>query len=225
MPLPGGYFVGSDGLKEFSGSGKFADLAIFSFHPVKHIAAGEGGMITTNSKRLYEKLLNLRTHGIQQDYSKRIYDDELWYYEMQDLGYNYRLTDIQSALANSQLLRAEKGLKKRKKIAERYFNFFNDKTYINALTNVLDGHAYHLYIIEVEKRKELHSFLRNRGIFSQIHYIPAHLMPYYRNKGWNKGDLPIAEKYYEKCISLPIYPTLSVSDQKFVIDSVHNFFN
>ena len=111
---PGGYFVGSDGLKEFSGSGKFADLTIFSFHPVKHIAAGEGGMITTNSKRLYEKLLNLRTHGIQQDYSKRIYDDELWYYEMQDLGYNYRLTDIQSALANSQLLRAEKGLKKRK---------------------------------------------------------------------------------------------------------------
>ena len=80
-----------------------------------------------------------------------------------------------------------------------------------------------MYIIEVEKRKELHSFLRNRGIFSQIHYIPAHLMPYYRNKGWNKGDLPIAEKYYEKCISLPIYPTLSVTDQKFVIDSVHNF--
>ena len=115
---PGGYFLNSEEEKVLSGSGRYADLAIFSFHPVKHIAAGEGGMITTNDEELYHRVRMLRTHGIQQNPKKRIYDNSLWYYEMQELGYNYRLTDIQAALGKSQLERADEGLKKRKEIAE-----------------------------------------------------------------------------------------------------------
>ena len=221
---PGGFFTNSDGENVLSGSGRYADLAIFSFHPVKHIAAGEGGMITTNDEVLYKKLLNLRTHGVQQDYSKRIFDDALWYYEMQELGFNYRLTDIQAALANSQLTRADEGIKRRMEIAERYFQAFKDQDFIKGQSGVVKGHAYHLYVIEVGKRKELHKYLRDQRIFAQIHYIPAHLMPYYRDFGWKEGDLPNAEEYYKHCISLPMYPTLKEEEQDLVIEAVTNFY-
>lgn len=222
---PGGYFINSTGDMVKSGSGKYADLAIFSFHPVKHIAAGEGGMITTNDKALYERLLMLRTHGVQQDMSKRIYDDSLWYYEMQELGYNYRLTDIQAALAKSQLSRAEEGIAKRIKIAKKYNDFFKHKPYIKGQSGIIDGHAYHLYVIEVEDRLGLYNYLRTKKIFTQIHYIPAHLMPYYRDKGWKEGDLPNAEAYYSGCISLPMFPTLTNEEQNFVIGRITNYFN
>lgn len=222
---PGGFFVNSKGEVVYSGSGKYADLSIFSFHPVKHIAGGEGGMITTNNEGYYRKLLNLRTHGIQQDYSKRIHDDSLWYYEMQELGFNYRLTDIQAALANSQLTRAEEGIKRRREIAQRYFDVFNNKDFIKGQSSVVEGHAYHLYVIEVDKRKELHQHLRDQNIFAQIHYIPAHLMPYYRDFGHKEGDLPNAEAYYNHCISLPMYPTLTDEEQEFVIETITNFYN
>ena len=221
---PGGYFINKSGERVNSGSGRYADLAIFSFHPVKHIAAGEGGMITTDNEELYKHLLNLRTHGIQQDYSKRIHDDALWYYEMQELGYNYRLTDIQAALGLSQLSRADEGLIRRKEIAAIYAKAFHGKSFIKAQSGVVDGHAYHLYVIEVERRKELHSYLRDLNIYAQIHYIPAHLMPYYLQFGWKKGDLPVSEKYYNGCISLPMYPTLTESEQAFVIKSIVDFY-
>ena len=222
---PGGYFINSKGEKNNSGSGKYADLSIFSFHPVKHIAAGEGGMITTNNEELYKKLLCLRSHGVQQEPSLRQFDDSLWYYEMQELGYNYRLTDFQSALGLSQLKRADKGLERRKEIAEFYENSFKDKIFIKWQSGVVEGHAYHLYVIEVEKRKELHTYLRQQNIFAQIHYIPCHLMPYYRQFGWKEGDMPIAENYYKHCISLPMYPTLTNKEQIFVIDTILNFMN
>ncbi|MGX1022904.1 UDP-4-amino-4,6-dideoxy-N-acetyl-beta-L-altrosamine transaminase [Psychroflexus sp. MBR-150] len=221
---PGGFFIDSQGEKQHCGNGKFADLAIFSFHPVKHIAAGEGGMITTNNEDLYKHLINLRTHGIQQDFSKRIFDDSLWYYEMQELGYNYRLTDIQSALGYSQLKRADQGLAKRRELAKTYQKAFINKTYIKGQSGVVEGHAYHLYIIEVEKRKELHKYLRDQNIFAQIHYIPCHLMPYYRDLGWSEGDLPMAENYYKHCISLPMFPTLTTEEQTFVIETIESFF-
>jgi hypothetical protein len=221
---PGGYFENSKGEQVKAGSGRYADLAIFSFHPVKHIAAGEGGMITTNDEDLYKHLQILRTHGIQQDYTKRIYDDSLWYYEMQELGYNYRLTDMQAALGTSQLKRADQGLKRRKEIAEIYFNYFKNKGYIKSQSGVVEGHAYHLYVIEVEERKELHSYLRDLNIFAQIHYVPTHLMPYYRNQGWQEGDLPNAEAYYSQCISLPIFPTLKNEEQNFVIEKINDFY-
>lgn len=221
---PGAYFINSHGEKVTAGSGRYANLAIFSFHPVKHIAAGEGGMITTNDETLYKHMLILRTHGIQQDYSKRIYDDSLWYYEMQELGYNYRLTDFQAALGLSQLKRADEGLVRRKKIAKLYDEVFTGKPFIKGQSGVVDGHAYHLYVIEVENRKELHKYLREQNIFAQIHYIPSHLMPYYRQIGWKEGDMPVAENYYKHCISLPMYPTLTNDEQQFVIDSIVKFY-
>jgi UDP-4-amino-4,6-dideoxy-N-acetyl-beta-L-altrosamine transaminase len=222
---PGGYFINSIGDKVFSGSGLYADLSIFSFHPVKHIAAGEGGMITTNDENLYHKLLNLRTHGIQQDKNKRVENHGEWYYEMQSLGYNYRITDFQAALGLSQLKRAEERLKNRKKIAETYDNFFKYKNYVKNHSGYFEGHAYHLYVIEIDNRKELYDYLRNLNIYCQVHYIPVHLMPFYKTFGWKHGDLPHSEFYYSRCLSLPIYPELTNIEQEFVMNSINQFYN
>jgi len=222
---PGGYFTDSSGQKQNCGNGNFADLAIFSFHPVKHIAAGEGGMITTNNEALYHRLRNLRTHGIQQIPEKRQYNHGLWYYEMQELGYNYRLTDIQAALATSQLNRAEPGLHRRRKIAGIYQKEFQDKSFVIRQAGLRDGHAYHLYVCEFENRDGLHKYLRENQIFAQVHYIPVHLMPYYRQFGWKDGDMPVAENYYQRCLSLPMYPTLTDEQQDFVIEKIKAYYS
>jgi len=219
----GGYFVDGNNIKHYCGDGSLADLAIFSFHPVKHIATGEGGMITTNRKDLYEKLLMLRTHGITRNAELFTENHGGWYYEMHDLGFNYRLTDLQAALGISQLSRAEEWLRRRREIAQRYNEAFSG-SYVKIIypkENVY--HAYHLYVIQVENRLELYNYLRSKNIFSQVHYIPVHLMPYYRRLGWKKGDFPDAEGYYERCLSLPMYPTLSDEEQEFVIKTVLEF--
>jgi len=148
-----------------------------------------------------------------------------WYYEMQSLGFNYRLTDFQAALGNSQLKRAGEGLERRKEIAKTYFEAFKDKPFIKRQSGVVEGHAYHLYVIEAENRKGLYEHLRANNIFAQIHYVPVHLMPYYKQFGWKKGDFPVAEKYYSQCISLPMYPTLTNEEQTFVITCITNFYN
>ncbi|MGF7141294.1 UDP-4-amino-4,6-dideoxy-N-acetyl-beta-L-altrosamine transaminase [Roseimarinus sediminis] len=239
---PGGYFVDSKGEKQRCGNGQFAELSVFSFHPVKHIAAGEGGMVTTNDEKLYKKLLSLRTHGITKDAGifqntlKTAHGEKLetsnlkteafpgWYYEMQDLGYNYRLTDFQAALGHSQLKRADEGLARRKEISKTYLEAFNRKPFIKSQSGIVNGHAYHLYVLEVENRMGLYQHLRAHNIFAQIHYVPVHLMPYYKQFGWKEGDLPQAEAYYSRCISLPMYPTLSNEEQKFVIKSITEFY-
>lgn len=230
---PGGFFKDSEGVKQNCGNSNYADLAIFSFHPVKHIASGEGGMVTTNDEVLYNKLLQLRTHGIVKSddlYTNSIEfaggDTEypLWYMEMQQLGYNYRLTDFQAALGLSQLNRADQGLVRRREIASTYFAAFQNKSFIKGQSGVIEGHAYHLYVLEVEDRLGLYNHLRTKNIFAQIHYIPCHLMPYYRQFGWKEGDMPHAENYYKHCISLPMYPTLSEEEQYFVIKSIFNFY-
>lgn len=234
---PGGYFIDSQGEKQFCGNGNFAELAIFSFHPVKHIACGEGGIVTTNDKNLYDKLCLYRSHGITK--SDAMYTNDIsfatggissekypgWYMEMQTLGYNYRLTDFQAALGISQLSRADEGLKRRHEIAKKYASALTNKEYIKGQSGYLEGHAYHLYIIEVENRLGLYNFLRENYIFAQIHYIPCHLMPYYRSLGWKEGDLPNAENYYKYCISLPMYPTLTDEEQQFVIDKIDEFYS
>jgi UDP-4-amino-4,6-dideoxy-N-acetyl-beta-L-altrosamine transaminase len=234
---PGGFFVDSRGEKHLCGNGKFADLAIFSFHPVKHIACGEGGMITTNSFELYQKLLVLRTHGITRDADHFTNDVSFangddatdkyppWYMEMQTLGYNYRLTDFQAALGVSQLKKADKGLARRGQIAMRYNDAFAGKDFLIGQSGVVQGHAYHLYVVEVENRLGLYNFLRQKNVFAQIHYIPCHLMPYYRKFGWKPGDLLRAENYYKRCLSLPMYPTLTEEEQAYVIDQVIAFYN
>jgi UDP-4-amino-4,6-dideoxy-N-acetyl-beta-L-altrosamine transaminase len=221
---PGGWFEDSSGNKQFCGNGNFADLAIFSFHPVKHIASGEGGMITTNDEELYNKLLLLRTHGITKDPNLLEENHGGWYYEMQQLGYNYRLSDIQAALGASQLNKADKGLGRRREIAQMYFEVFKDVSNIKGQSGYIEGHAYHLYVIEIGDRQGLYDFLREKGIFGQVHYIPVHLMPYYRQFGWKNGDMPVAEKYYEHCLSLPMYPGLSNDEQTYVIETVKSFY-
>ena len=191
-------------------------------------------MITTNNRALYEKLLQLRTHGIVKDPAlyensvafaggeKEVYP--LWYMEMQTLGFNYRLTDFQAALGLSQLKRADEGLVRRREIAGIYEKAFTGKPYIKGQAGVIDGHAYHLYIVEAENRLGLYNYLRTHNIFAQIHYIPCHLMPYYRRFGWKEGDMLLAEQYYKHCISLPMYPTLSLEEQNFVIQKIEDFY-
>lgn len=227
---PGGYFIDSQGEKQYCGNGRFADLAIFSFHPVKHIATGEGGMVTTNSEELYQKLLLYRTHGITRDAAIMEENHGGWYMEMQELGYNYRIPDMLCALGLSQLSRAEEGLARRRAISKAYDAAFTGVAGIQTLTTTPEalqgeetGHAYHLYVIRVEDRKGLYDYLREHHIFAQVHYIPAHTMPYYRGLGYKKGDFPHAEQYYAECLSLPMYPTLSEAEQAFVIEKVKEF--
>ncbi|MFC2081218.1 UDP-4-amino-4,6-dideoxy-N-acetyl-beta-L-altrosamine transaminase [Bacteroidota bacterium] len=222
---PGGYFTDSGNTKQFCGNGQFADLTAFSFHPVKHIATGEGGMITTNDSDLYEKLLNLRTHGITKNPDLLGDNPGGWYYEMISLGYNYRLTDIQAALGISQLQRAPQGFKRRAEIAARYREAFqNTPLKIQAVGSGIE-HAYHLFVIRVDNRKGLYDFLKSNNIFPQVHYIPIHQQPYYRTKGWKSGDFPNAEKYYEQCLSIPLYPGLQDDEQEFVMEKILEFLN
>lgn len=239
---PGGSFTNAQGEQMHCGNGQYADLAIFSFHPVKHIAAGEGGMVTTNDEAMYQKLLASRTHGITRN--TNIYQNDMswaaaannaeaypgWYMEMQELGYNYRLSDIQAALGNAQLAKAEAGLGKRRAIIEKYQQAFSEVKGIvdhnpveKPSKGAVSGHAYHLYVIEVEDRLGLYNYLRSQGIYTQIHYIPCHLMPYYRQFGWKEDDLPKAEDYYKHCISLPVFPALTKEEQDFVIKHVIDF--
>ena len=235
---PGGFFKDTNGNNEFCGSGKYADLAIFSFHPVKHIACGEGGMITTNDPKLYERLLILRTHGITRrtesftndmiwasgNSTEVITNYPGWYMEMNELGYNYRLTDFQAALGISQLKRADAGLGRRRQIAVNYDIAFKGKPWLKGQSGISQGHAYHLYVVEVENRLGLYNHLRIKNIFPQVHYIPVHLMPFYKSQGFNHGDYPKAENFYAQCLSLPMYPSLSSEEQEYVIFSINEFY-
>lgn len=217
---PGGSIKDSQSVVQKCGGGVYNELSVFSFHPVKHIACGEGGMVTTNSEELYKKVNLLRTHGITKENMEE--DHGSWYYEMQELGYNYRLTDIQSALGISQLAKNNKGVERRNEIADMYKKAFQDKV---KFQTVAEGsyNAYHLFVIEVENRKDLYDQLRTQGILSQIHYIPVHLLPYYKKKGWKKGDFPNAENYYDHCLSLPMYPSLTNEEVNFIIEKVFQF--
>lgn len=235
---PGGHFTDSKGIQQACGSCNYADMAVFSFHPVKHIACGEGGMITTNSKELYNQLLMLRSHGITRNAGTFINELDWaagnatkstdtypgWYMEMQELGFNYRITDFQAALGSSQLKKADQGLIRRREIAARYADAFNGESWLFGQSGAIEGHAYHLYVVEVEDRLGLYNYLRGANIFPQVHYIPVHLMPYYRERGSKEGDLPLAELYYSRCLSLPMYPTLRDEEQEFVINKVKEYY-
>ena len=219
---PGGSFTDSEGIVQKCGNGNYADIGIFSFHPVKHIACGEGGMITTNSEKIYKKISSLRTHGITKENMQENHGG--WFYEMQELGYNYRLTDIQSALGITQLAKNKKGVARRNEIAACYKAAFKSKIKFQSLAKGTVN-AHHLFIIEVEDRKGLYDYLKEHNIFAQIHYIPVHTLPYYKNIGYEGSCLINAESYYANCISLPMYPTLKNEEQNFVIDRVITFIN
>lgn len=214
---PGGYFTDSKGDKQNCGNGNYADIGVFSFHPVKHIACGEGGMVTTNSKELYDRLSKLRTHGITKDNMSE--NQGGWFYEMQELGYNYRLTDIQSALGITQLAKNDKGVLRRNEISKVYKKKFEGKIKHQKLP-IGTYNAHHLFVIEVEDRKGLYDYLREQKIFTQVHYIPVHTLPYYKKIGYGQADLSNSEIYYSKCISLPMYPSLKDEEQEYVIKKV-----
>lgn len=222
---PGAWFTDSKGTKKRCGEGHYADMTVFSFHPVKHIAMGEGGAITTNNDSLSDKLSLYRTHGITKDEHLMEQNHGGWYYEMVDLGYNYRATDFQAALGIEQLKRLDWSIEKRGEIAQFYNEALKDIKAVRTpqvAANV--HHAYHLYVIQAERRGELYDFLRSNNIFAQVHYVPAHLMPYYRKFGWKKGDMPLAEQYYDRCLSLPMFPTLTHQERQYVADKIKEFY-
>ncbi|MDG6249241.1 UDP-4-amino-4,6-dideoxy-N-acetyl-beta-L-altrosamine transaminase [Methanocalculus sp.] len=203
-----------------------ADMTMFSFHPVKHITTGEGGMIVTDNETFAEKLRLFRSHGITKDPHVLTRIDGPWYYEMHVLGFNYRITDLQCALGLSQFKKLEKFLSRRCEIAGAYDKAFQD------IPNILipprppwsnSRHAFHLYPVRCTgcDRKELMLNLRERGILTQVHYIPVHLQPFYMtNFGYGRGDYPHAEKFYEQELSLPMFPRMTDEDVNRVIDAV-----
>ena len=220
------------------GSCKYSDMSVFSFHPVKTITTGEGGVITTNNKSLYQKLLVLRSHGINKlknDYinKQNAYTNKRknpWYYEMKEIGYHYRLTDIQSSLGISQLKKINKFISKRKKIAQYYDKHFSDLTNLKITQKEMRAlSSNHLYIIRIKFKKikktkqQFFSYLRKKNIICQTHYIPIVLHPYYQKKGFKLKYFPNAKKYYEEAISLPCYYRLSQTNQNFVIDTIKKF--
>lgn len=199
--------------------GKDADMTVFSFHPVKHITTGEGGMVVTDNGEFADSMRLFRSHGITKDPEKMLLKDQgPWYYEMHELGYNYRLTDIQCALGISQLKKLDAGIARRREIAAEYDKAFEGLDWIKTPPKH-PGHAYHLYPIRVEAsiRRELFEHLRSSGIGVQVHYIPVHLQPFYKDNIELCESYPIAEKTYFGEISMPIFPILSMEELKSVV--------
>jgi perosamine synthetase len=207
--------------------GSISDMTMFSFHPVKHITSGEGGIITTNNKEYYEKLLQFRSHGITREKEKLNEYHGPWYYEMQFLGYNYRMTDIQAALGKSQLKKIDKFIELRRKYIAMYNEAFKDINEIITPFQHKDGQSsWHLYIIRLKldqltaSRSEIFEALQQQNIGVNVHYIPVHFQPYYQQLGYKKGICPNAEKLYEEMITLPLFPAMSEEDVHDVIKAV-----
>ena len=202
-----------------------SDLSIFSFHPVKHLTTGEGGVVTTNSKEIYKKLLMLRNHGMVKSQTMKP-----WEYEMRELGFNYRITDIQSALGISQLKRLDSFIKKRVEIAKRYDEVFKD-TLVKPLYLYNGKSSYHLYVVRVDftqlniSKEQLFIKMREKNIGLQLHYIPINRQPFYRDLGYGDEYTPNMDRYYQESFSLPIYFNLSSSEQEYIIESLFEVLN
>lgn len=207
--------------------GSVSDMTTFSFHPVKHITTGEGGMITTDSKELYDKLMLYRTHGITRNPEVMDHCDGDWYYQQTDLGYNYRITDVQCALGISQLKKLDRFVEKRRLLADRYNKAFSDEDRIITPYQAEEcNNSYHLYVIQLRNadRKRVFDDLRKAGIGVNVHYIPVHTQPYYVNY-YKENNIPLpycpnAVEYYKNAISLPLYPELTYEQQDYVIDTL-----
>lgn len=213
--------------------GAGVDVTTFSFHPVKPITTGEGGMITTNNKEIYEKMIMFRSHGITRDTKKLINNEEgNWYYEQQYLGYNYRLTDIQAALGISQMKKIDGFISRRRSIVKQYNNAFEKMNGVITPTELGDRESgYHIYVIELNfeqikgTRKEIFEALQAENIGVNVHYIPVYMHPYYDELGYKKGLCPVAEKVYRGMITLPLYPSMSAKDIEDVIEAVRKVVN
>ena len=223
-------------------AGTIGDIGCFSFYPTKVMTTGEGGMITTNSKEIYKKLLKLRSHGMNKDKNDFLNKDiafdkdgkpNVWYYEITELGFNYRITDMQSALGESQLKKVDKFIKIRRKIAKTYNDGFAKNKLIKTPAETSNvKHAYHLYTILIDfknlrkSRNQIMNELKKNNIGTQVLYIPIYQQPYYSKKyGYKKVDFPAAEKYYEKCLSIPIFPGLKKNEVNYVIKKINSIIS
>lgn len=210
------------------GSCKYSDLTIFSFHPVKTITTGEGGAVLTNDRALYERLILFRSHGITKVPSLLEQNPGSWYYEMQELGFNYRMTDFQATLGNSQLKRLDSFAARRRAIVKRYNEAFREVPHLKTPCSEGNEHlCFHLFTACIDfaaiqkPRERFMRELRGLGVGTQVHYIPVHLLPYYRkNLGFKRGDYPLAEAFYEQELSLPLYPDLTDEEVEKVIVAV-----
>lgn len=220
---------GSDGEWNKVGSSTHSDMTVFSFHPVKSITTGEGGAITTNDKKLYERLKLFRSHGVTKDqgaFERRV--DSPWYHEMHELGFNYRLSDIQSALGLSQIKKLDSFIKRRTEIAALYGAFLSRHPFIKKpLLNGGSKSAFHLYPVMIPfdeigaDKAVFFGLMSESGVNLQVHYIPVHLQPYYRKTfGFRPGDYPAAEEFYRQEVSLPIYPLLTFEDAAMVMEAL-----
>lgn len=214
--------------------GSISDMTMFSFHPVKHITSGEGGIITTNHRDFYETLVQFRQHGITRDPDRLQNPDEgPWFYEMHFLGYNYRMTDIQAALGTSQMKKLDPFVERRREIVKRYNEAFSDVPGITIPFEKDDRRSsWHLYVIRLNPehlknadRKRIFEALRTQQIGVNVHYIPVHYHPYYRERGYEKGSYPIAEKLYEEMMTLPLFPAMEDDDVQHVIDTVKHIMS
>ncbi|MDB9838074.1 UDP-4-amino-4,6-dideoxy-N-acetyl-beta-L-altrosamine transaminase [Gammaproteobacteria bacterium] len=220
--------------KEYKvGSCQFSDIAVFSFHPVKIITSGEGGMLCTNNKKLDQKIKLLRSHGITKDANEMLDKNSAdlpWYYEQNCLGFNYRLTDIQAALGISQLSRVQDFIHQRATIASIYQKELADLPLQLQQQSDDIYSAWHLFVVRVKSsksnaREHLYRHLKENGIYCQIHYIPIPSQPYYQSLGFDIENFPNTKQYYQECISLPVYPDLNHDDLNFVIKNIKNFFD
>ncbi|TAM06625.1 MAG: UDP-4-amino-4,6-dideoxy-N-acetyl-beta-L-altrosamine transaminase [Paraburkholderia sp.] len=209
------------------GCGDHAHMTVFSFHPVKIVTTGEGGAVLTNDATLHERLRSLRSHGITRDVSRMESEsDGPWYYEMTELGYNYRMTDLQAALGLSQLDRLDTFLSRRRALAARYAVLLEGLPLVLPEYDVLDESAWHLYVVRLKldairfTHRDVFERMRQAGIGVNLHYIPVHLQPYYRRLGFRPGQFPESEQYYREAISLPMYAALSDDAQARVADTL-----
>jgi len=225
--------LGAEHLETKTGCCKYSNMTVFSFHPVKTITTGEGGAVLTNDESFYDKLMMFRQHGVTKDPDKLINKTESdggWYYEMQHLGYNYRITDIQAALGWSQLKKLDRFVSRRREIVEIYRKAFAGNDYFDIpVEKSYAKSGWHLYPIRLKdkyksKKKEVFAKLRENGLGVQVHYIPVHLQPYYQQLGFEKGAYPNAEDFYAREISIPMFPSLTNEDVACVVETLFQIF-
>lgn len=224
----GAHAIGGKYLNFPIGNSRFSDATIFSFHPVKIITTAEGGVVTTNNEMLYRKLLRLRNHGIVRDPADMQSQSEgAWYYQQIDLGFNYRMTDLQAALGSNQLKKLDRFVERRTQLVNQYHSLLKDLPLETPFCSEQATPSWHLYVIKLKNpayRKPLFNFLRENGIGVNVHYIPVHTQPFYRKMGFKKGDFPNAEHYYEHVISLPLHTRLTDEQQIQVVELIKIWF-